>query len=87
MAEKDIMQEMFNKWTGKKDMPNEQLPVAKDGGMAESTEPYVDISPVSAMVQLPFEAKEGDMLDINAVVKKINEDGTAEIEINKAFKK
>jgi len=87
MDKKDIMQEMFDKWSGKKDMQKEQMPVPEDGSMAESNEPYVDIAPISTLVQLPFEAKEGDMLDMNAVVKKINDDGTVEIEINKAFKK
>lgn len=85
---KDFLEEAYMRWIGQSKTPVEQETAAADGNdTGESSEPYVDIEPTVAIVKLPFDVSEGDLIDVNAIVKKINEDGSVEIEINKAFKK
>lgn len=54
---------------------------------AEENEPYQEIEETNVVLNLPFEVEEGDEIDINGVVAKINDDGSVEIKLNKAFKK
>lgn len=63
--------------------PNEAI----NTEVEEQKEPYENIEETTTVLKLPFEVSEGDLLDLNAVVNKINEDGSVEIVINKAFKK
>jgi len=89
MSEVNV-EKAFDMWTGKSpktEMTAEANPAEAVDGANEAAEQYEDIEPVSVSIpSLPFEVKEGDELDLNAVVKSVGNNGI-EIEINKAFSK
>lgn len=90
------MEKAYKKWIGKEetvdDMQKEpvQEPTKEPNISDEATEgeePYQDIQPVSVLIpELPFEAEEGDELDIHGIIKSVGENGY-EIELQKLWNK
>lgn len=88
------LEKMYQAWIGgakgvKTNVTNPMMTPEAIGMIVptEKEEPYQNIEPVEAIVALPFDAKEGDELDLHAVVKGFDENGQAIIEIQKAFVK
>lgn len=88
----DELEKMYQMWVGnnKSDRTNTTNTMdMKDKNMCdtEQNEPYQEIEPIEVNLSLPFEVKQGDELDLHAVVKQIDENGNVVVEIQKAFVK
>lgn len=90
---KKNIEEAYNKWIGKKNeaetegSKDQEMLAKEEIKSEESSEPYQDITPVSVNIEsLPFEAKEGDELDIHGIIKSIGEDGVT-VELQKLWNK